>query len=98
MPPNPPNYTAYTDESYSGDITVTSVALKIVSITRPASDTIHLQCLGVPGAVNRVEFSPDLSDGSFNTSTPINVDGTGAFQYDDTNATGSKKFYRLAYP
>jgi hypothetical protein len=72
------------------------VAFKIVP-THPASNTIHLQCLGVPSATNRIEFSPDLSPNSFTTLTSPVADATGAFQYDDANA-GTKKFYRLAYP
>jgi hypothetical protein len=71
--------------------------LTIVSITHPASNTIHLQCLGVPNAVNRIEFSPDLSPNSFATLTSVSADAAGAFQYDDTNV-GATKFYRLAYP
>jgi photosystem II stability/assembly factor-like uncharacterized protein len=82
------------------DIDITSIAppaLKIVSVTHPASNTIHLQCLGVPSAVNRIQFSLDLSPNSFTTLTSITADPAGSFQYDDTNA-GTKKFYRLAYP
>jgi hypothetical protein len=50
--------------------------------------------------VNRIEASPDLSPGSFNAlvPSPAAADNTGAFSYDDTNATGTKKFYRIAYP
>jgi hypothetical protein len=72
-------------------------SLQILSITHPANNTIHLQCQGVPNAVNRIEFSSDLSPGSFNSSVSINVNATGSFSYDDTNA-GTKKFYRIAYP
>jgi hypothetical protein len=82
------------------DINIASIAppaLKIVSITHPASNTIHLQCLGVPSAVNRIQSSPDLSPNSFTTLTSVSVGATGTFQYDDTSA-GTKKFYRLAYP
>ena len=71
--------------------------LAISSITYPASNTIHLQCVGVPFAVNRIESSPDLRANSFTTLTSISVDGTGVFQYDDTNA-GTQRFYRVAYP
>jgi hypothetical protein len=71
--------------------------LKILSITHPANNTIHLQCLGVPSAVNRVESSVNPSSNSFTTLTSITADGSGAFSFDDTSA-GTKKFYRLAYP
>jgi hypothetical protein len=71
--------------------------LKIVSITHPAENTIHLECLGVPNAVNRIESSPDLSPNSFTTLTSVLAGASGVFPYDDTNA-GTQKFYRLAYP
>jgi hypothetical protein len=74
-----------------------TITLTILSITHPAGNTIHLQCLGVPDALNRIEFSPDLSPGSFTTLAQVSADAAGAFQYDDTNA-GAAKFYRLAYP
>lgn len=66
-------------------------------ITQAGNNTTHLQCLGVPNALNRIEWSPDLSPGSFHTLASVNTDGTGAFSYDDASA-GTKKFYRLAYP
>ncbi|MEY2541012.1 MAG: hypothetical protein QOI22_614, partial [Verrucomicrobiota bacterium] len=72
-------------------------SLKITSITHPAANTIHLDCLGAPDVLNRIEWSPDLSDGSWNTLTSVMADANGVFTYDDTNA-GTKKFYRLAYP
>jgi hypothetical protein len=65
--------------------------------TRSAANTIHLQCLGVPNALNRIESSPNLSPNSFTTLTSITADSGGAFSFDDTNA-GTKKFYRIAYP
>ncbi|MEY2531807.1 MAG: hypothetical protein QOI96_1892, partial [Verrucomicrobiota bacterium] len=72
-------------------------SLKITSITHPAANTIHLDCLGAADVLNRIEWSPDLSDGSWNTLTSVMADANGVFTYDDTNA-GTKKFYRLAYP
>jgi hypothetical protein len=72
------------------------VVFKIVP-TRAAANTIHLQCLGVPSAVNRIESSPNLSPNSFTTLTSVTADSGGAFSFDDTNA-GTKKFYRIAYP
>jgi photosystem II stability/assembly factor-like uncharacterized protein len=71
--------------------------LKIVSITHPASSTIHLQCFGVPNAVNRIQSSPDPSPNNFTPLASVAADSNGAFQYDDTNA-GAQKFYRIAYP
>jgi hypothetical protein len=73
------------------------VARSIVSITHPASNTIHLEGLGQPSAPNRIESSPDLSEGSFKTLVTVMADATGAFQYDDTSA-GTQKFYRAEYP
>jgi hypothetical protein len=72
------------------------VLFKVVP-TRTATNTIHLQCLGVPNAVNRIESSPNLSANSFTTLTSVTADSGGAFSFDDTNA-GTKKFYRIAYP
>ncbi len=72
--------------------------LAVKSVTRPAANTIHLNCLGEPARANRIETSPDLSANSWTTLATVTADGSGAFQYDDTNATGAKKFYRVAYP
>jgi hypothetical protein len=90
---NPAGLSGYLTSTF---ITIHAVSY-MISITYPANNTIHLQCLGVPNAVNRIESSPDLSPSSFTTLASITADATGAFQYDDTNA-GTKKFYRLAYP
>ena len=82
------------------DMDVTSIvppALKIISITQPSNNTIHLQCHGVPSAVNRIQSSPDPNANSFTTLASVTVDSTGAFTYDDMNA-GTKKFYRIVYP
>ncbi len=73
------------------------VARSIVSITHPASNTIHLEGLGQPNAPNRIESSPDLSEDSFKTLATVMADANGAFQYDDTDA-GATKFYRAEYP
>ena len=70
---------------------------KILSITRPTSSTIRLQCLGEPGALNRIESSPDLNPNHFTTLLSIRADPTGAFQYDDP-ISSTNKFYRLVYP
>jgi hypothetical protein len=71
---------------------------KILSLTRPNASTIRLQCLGMPNVLNRIESSPDLSPGSFTTLTSAMADANGAFQFDDAQASGAKKFYRLAFP
>jgi hypothetical protein len=70
---------------------------RILSITRPTSSTIRLQCLGEPGALNRIESSPDLNPNHFTTLLSIRADPTGAFQYDDP-ISSTNKFYRLVYP
>ena len=72
-------------------------ALGIVNIARSQGNVIHLQGLGVPNKVNRIESSPDLRPDSFTTLTSITAAADGSVQYDDTNA-GTKKFYRVAYP
>jgi hypothetical protein len=69
----------------------------VVGITRPAPNKIHLLCAGAPNAVNRIEFSLDLSPGSFATLASVMADSNGAFQYDDIDSA-PKKFYRVSYP
>jgi hypothetical protein len=71
-------------------------ALKIVSFTHPSGNA-SLQCLGVPNALNRIEFSTTLGSQSFTPLTSVMADSGGNFQYNDPNP-GPKKFYRLAYP
>jgi hypothetical protein len=73
------------------------INLRITSITHPATNTIHLNCVGAPSAINRIEWSANLGPGSFNTLGSVMANGSGAFQFDDMNA-GTKKFYRVAYP
>jgi len=79
-------------------VSVVPVGAGIVSIEHPAPNTIHLQCLGEPSVLNRIESSPDLSWTTVNTvSVLANVNG--AFTYDDDATGSSKKFYRVAaYP
>ena len=76
---------------------VANANLKITSVAHPSANTIHLNCLGVASAINRIEWSPDLTPGSFHTLASVMANPSGAFQYDDTSA-GTKKFYRLVYP
>ncbi len=80
-------------------LNIAPVTLKILFITHPASNTIHLQCVGLPNVVNRLESSPDLSPSSFSpiTPPPPAADATGAFPYDDSIA-GTRKFYQLSPP
>ncbi|HEV3409998.1 MAG TPA: hypothetical protein VG095_06880, partial [Chthoniobacterales bacterium] len=68
------------------------------AITRTGPSTINLQGTARPNAANRIESSPDLSPNSFTTLTSIVVNSSGMFQYNDNNAGGAKKFYRVAYP
>ncbi len=75
-----------------------TINLKIVSVSEPTANTLHLDCRGVPGVINRIESSPDLSPGSFQTLVSVLAHADGSFSYDDTNATPPKKFYRVAYP
>ena len=91
-----PNSTGFAGYARETRILIQTMLFKIVP-TRSATNTIHLQCIGVPNAVNRIESSPNLSPNSFTTLTSITADGGGAFSFDDTNA-GTKKFYRIAYP
>jgi photosystem II stability/assembly factor-like uncharacterized protein len=82
------------------DVDVSSIvplALKVSSVTHPASNTFHLQCHGVPSATNRIEYSTNPNAQSFTPLVSVMADSSGNFQYNDTNA-GTKKFYRLAYP
>lgn len=75
--------------------------LQITSITRASTQHVVLQCLGVPNRVNHVEFSPDLSAGSFQTlpNGSVSVGPTGNFSLDDAGAVGqSRRFYRIAFP
>jgi len=74
-----------------------SVLLQVPVITHPALHTFHLQCMGVPNVLNRIESSPDLSLGSFTPLASVMADPAGAFGYDDTTSF-TKKFYRLALP
>jgi len=60
-----------------------------VTISRTAANTIHLNCTGERGTMNRIEASTTIAT--------IAVDETGSFQYDDP-VSGPQKFYRVAYP
>ena len=73
--------------------------LQILSIT-PAGAGVHLDCLGVPNALNRVEATDDIAvTGSFTTVGSIVADATGRFAFDDPNPPNPQhRFYRLAFP
>jgi hypothetical protein len=71
--------------------------LKILSIARDGG-TARLLCTGEPDAPNRIETSPDLSSASWTTLTSVTADADGAFGFDDTQASATEKFYRIAYP
>ena len=78
-------------------VSVVPVGGKVLSITYQAANAVHLQCLGEPNVLNRIESSPDPNAANFTTLKSIAADANGAFTCDDNNA-GTKKFYRVAYP
>lgn len=88
---------AVVDHNSLYGVSVVPVGGKVLAVTHPASNTVHLQCLGEPNVLNRIESSPDPNPANFTTLTSVAADPNGAFTYDDTNA-GTKKFYRLASP
>jgi hypothetical protein len=69
----------------------------IVSITRAAANTIHLECFGRAEFANRIEASPDLNPTNFTTLAEVKTGKDGTFEYNDTNP-GTRKFYRVARP
>jgi hypothetical protein len=73
--------------------------LSVASTSRLPNGHMLLQCAGAPSATNRIEVSTTLGAGSFATLASVNVDGTGAFQFEDVNASGfPQRFYRVAFP
>lgn len=59
--------------------------------------TLHAK--GVPGAVHRVEASPNLSANSWTTIGSPTADGSGKIIFEDSNPQNlAVRFYRLAYP
>jgi hypothetical protein len=91
-----PGSTGFAGYGRETKFNIQPTVFKIVP-THPASNTVHLQCLGVPSATNRIESSPDLNPNNFGPLTSQGANGSGTFQYDDTTAA-TKKFYRIAYP
>ena len=60
---------------------IVPMALKVVSATHPASHTFHLQCRGVPDAMNRIQTSSSPGGQTFITLTSVLADSSGNFQY-----------------
>jgi len=58
-----------------------------------------LDGLGVPGAINHIEASPDLSLGSFTNIGTVVPDANALFEFEDPDAPlFSRRFYRLSFP
>jgi cyclophilin family peptidyl-prolyl cis-trans isomerase len=70
---------------------------QIVSVTHPASNTIHVQAQGAASTIYSLQSSASPVGSSFTTLTTVTTDGSGSVSYNDTNS-GTKKFYRLAIP
>jgi len=83
-----------------GDCSVVPlVPLHITAITHLTNGHILVQGTGAPNTAYHIEFSPDLSPGSFGSPQPVNSSPTGALQYEDTDAGNfTKRFYRFTYP
>lgn len=77
-------------------VTVPPPVLALNSVTMPSPHQVHLDCTGEPARANRLEVSTDLQ--TWTTLATAVAEGTGHVQFDDTAATGTQKFYRLAYP
>ena len=70
--------------------------LKIVSITSAGINQVLLQCLGVPNSQNKVMTAPDLTSGFTTTLATLRADGSGNFQFTDTNPSNlTARFYEL---
>jgi len=75
------------------------VPLRTTAITRLTGGHIRVEGTGAPNTAYHIEFSPDLSPGSFGSPQPVNSSPTGALQYEDTDAGNfTKRFYRFTYP
>jgi hypothetical protein len=78
---------------------VPQVPLRITAITRLTNGHILVQGTGAASTGYGIEASPDLSPGSFVRLAPVNSDGTGLLQYEDTAAGNfTKRFYRFTFP
>lgn len=97
-------FTSLTDtDGYSGGIMLDAVqilegvSLKVLSITGAGSGPV-VKVLGVPNGVHRIQASVDLSAGSFIDIATVTADAAGLFQFQDTRAGLTKRFYRVAFP
>ena len=76
-----------------------AAAMAVDPITRTAAGATHLVGRGAtPGATVRVESSPDLSAGSWTALGTAKADALGTVTFDDSAATGARKFYRPTAP
>ncbi len=87
---------AVVDHNSEFVVTAPQTFVAVRSITRPAANTVSLSGYGQASASNRIETSTDLLN--WTTLATVTADASGAFSYNDTAATGSRKFYRIAYP
>jgi hypothetical protein len=99
MPPNPPNYTSYSNELYDGSFNLVPLPanppeLANLSTTNgQASFTVR----STAGNTNVVQCSTNLSDW-FAISTNV-VPAENVFAFTDTNTGGSPaRFYRVMQP
>ena len=72
--------------------------LLTIAIFPGPESIVVLEGLGVPGLVNVLEMSPDLSPNSFRFLNNVIPTLRGAWEYNDTTASGHKRFYRLRFP
>jgi len=73
-----------------------SPVLKILSVTSAGTNQITLQCQGVPNSKNKVVAASDLTSGFTTTLATLTADGSGNFQFTDTNPSNlSPRFYEL---
>ncbi len=82
-----------------GAFEVAAGTFSITSIERLPDGSERLRGRGAPNRSYRVEFSPDLSTGSFLTLDTTTCDDSGDWQFTDSFASLAPKwFYRLADP
>lgn len=73
-------------------------ALKITSIARLPNGHIVLQGIGDPNTIYTIQTSPDLSPDSFGAIGLDTSDNAGAWEFEDTGASGTRRFYRAILP
>ncbi len=88
---------------YDGDVTYQTLVeeylampLQLTAVNYPSDGHFLISGQSPPQIAIDIQVSPDLVS-PFTTLTTITSDTDGIFQYDDTNATSSKNFYRAAY-